>query len=661
MRIMSSLIAAALLLVTSAALAIEFKPFPTARVTDGQWKAYYEQVKAAHGASMRDVRDQHLVTFQDNTNLIMYAFTQPGHPAHPAWIARRFVQDAQGARNLEQVGYFAGQEAPFAALFKQYQALNQQMIEEMKRQTAPAGPVIDTATGFALAPVTGYVARLITAGPEQVVIRVNRPQDLDAGCNVKFNPVPFPPGTTQEQVNLSFDSTIGDTLSKLAQLYEVLNVDRFEQGGAHGRAIVADRKASAGAPARAAGFRTLYIVFSTAKGMAVVECVGEKASFNARRPEFEAVARAVTMPRSVLRACAFPAHFAASVRCDSHARLAANNSGRRVMFIRLAVAASLLFGLAGSAAHAQTYPERVIKLILPFTPGSPVDAICRVIMQHLAGAPGADHRGGEPDRRRHHHRRQGGGDGGAGRLHAALHRAEPRLLPGAVSQSRLRSGEEPGPGRDPGHLVARDGDRTVGAGHERRGARGLRQGQSRQAGVRLRPCHHAAHPGRSVPAGDRHRYRERSLSRRRGRARRPARRAHPHQHRAGAAAAAADPRRQDTADRLYRPAPQPRPAGCSHHDGKRPAAGRLRSGRLDGTVRTGRHPVRDRRQAQSRGERSAQVRRDRAGAGAVRLRDEDHDAGGVRGILRRPSCANGPGAHRRRPEAGSRPRRRRQQ
>src|SRR5688500_12186684 len=54
------------------------------------------------------------------------------------------------------------------------------------------------------------------------------------------------------------------------------------------------------------------------------------------------------------------------------------------MFIRLMVAASLLLGLAGSAAHAQGYPDRVIKIILPFVPGSPVDAIARVIMQHLS-------------------------------------------------------------------------------------------------------------------------------------------------------------------------------------------------------------------------------------------------------------------------------------
>jgi tripartite-type tricarboxylate transporter receptor subunit TctC len=41
------------------------------------------------------------------------------------------------------------------------------------------------------------------------------------------------------------------------------------------------------------------------------------------------------------------------------------------------------FALAPGAADAQAYPSRTIKLIVPFTPGSPVDAAARVITQHL--------------------------------------------------------------------------------------------------------------------------------------------------------------------------------------------------------------------------------------------------------------------------------------
>jgi tripartite-type tricarboxylate transporter receptor subunit TctC len=49
----------------------------------------------------------------------------------------------------------------------------------------------------------------------------------------------------------------------------------------------------------------------------------------------------------------------------------------------LLAAALLSFGLGLGAAAAQSYPNRVIKVIVPFTPGSPVDAAARVVTQHL--------------------------------------------------------------------------------------------------------------------------------------------------------------------------------------------------------------------------------------------------------------------------------------
>ena len=72
--------------------------------------------------------------------------------------------------------------------------------------------------------------------------------------------------------------------------------------------------------------------------------------------------------------------------------------------------------------EAQTYPNRVIKIIVPFTPGSPVDATARV----------ADPASADPDRTKLHHRKprrrrhldwhQGGRHGAARRLHAAAQR-----------------------------------------------------------------------------------------------------------------------------------------------------------------------------------------------------------------------------------------------
>jgi hypothetical protein len=119
--------------VFTAALAIEFKPYPTAKITESQWKGYFDEVRAAHGASVQEFREQRLVVFHDNTAVASYAFTLPGHPAHPAWVARR-VTGFGAEPKLDTIGYFAGEEAPFAELFRQYQVLNQKMIEDMKLQ-----------------------------------------------------------------------------------------------------------------------------------------------------------------------------------------------------------------------------------------------------------------------------------------------------------------------------------------------------------------------------------------------------------------------------------------------------------------------------------------------------------------------------------------------
>jgi hypothetical protein len=116
----------------SAALALEIKPYPEAKITEAQWIAYHDQVKAAYGPSAQEIPGQNLVVYSGEG--ISFAFTQAAHPAHPAWIARQLVQEA-GQFNVVQIGYFAGQEPPFAELFRAFQALNQRMIEELKRQS----------------------------------------------------------------------------------------------------------------------------------------------------------------------------------------------------------------------------------------------------------------------------------------------------------------------------------------------------------------------------------------------------------------------------------------------------------------------------------------------------------------------------------------------
>jgi tripartite-type tricarboxylate transporter receptor subunit TctC len=59
------------------------------------------------------------------------------------------------------------------------------------------------------------------------------------------------------------------------------------------------------------------------------------------------------------------------------------------MLMSRAFAATLLaLGLGLGTAGAQDYPNQTIKLIVPFTPGGPVDALGRVIAQHLGSRLG---------------------------------------------------------------------------------------------------------------------------------------------------------------------------------------------------------------------------------------------------------------------------------
>jgi hypothetical protein len=116
-------------LFASQVCALEFKPFPEAKISEAQWTLYFDEVKKAHGATRRDFLDERLVVFNDTKT--HWAFTTLGHPAHPAWIARQPAVDNLGKSHVNQIGYFAGQELPFANLFNSYLALTEKTIKNL--------------------------------------------------------------------------------------------------------------------------------------------------------------------------------------------------------------------------------------------------------------------------------------------------------------------------------------------------------------------------------------------------------------------------------------------------------------------------------------------------------------------------------------------------
>ena len=110
----------------------------------------------------------------------------------------------------------------------------------------------------------------------------------------------------------------------------------------------------------------------------------------------------------------------------------------------------LIVGLSAAPAAAQSFPAKPIKMVVPYTPGSPVDVLARLATQHAGTRLGQtiviDNRPGAGTTHRH----QGRGIGRPRRLYDPDRRHELRHLVGALSQPRLRPRQELCAGGDAG-------------------------------------------------------------------------------------------------------------------------------------------------------------------------------------------------------------------
>jgi hypothetical protein len=162
-----------------------------------------------------------------------------------------------------------------------------------------APPLRDEASGLAVSPPAGYEARRAEGDARYAaVFAVQKGNEEETGCKVAFQAAPQNAALSQEEINAFTQKKEWTDLIKatLALRYEVASVDPFEQAGVAGAAVVADFKPVEGEP-RAAEVRSYLVLIDTPKGRTTVVCVGEKATFDSRRQEFEAIARAVSPPR----------------------------------------------------------------------------------------------------------------------------------------------------------------------------------------------------------------------------------------------------------------------------------------------------------------------------------------------------------------------------
>jgi len=120
-------------LLSAQLFAADYKPYEDANITVEQWQAYFDAVRLEFAATMRETPEVDLVLFHDDSTATYYAFTTPDNPAHPAWVTRRVIEQ-DGDIAVEQIGYFAGDEASFADLFDAFSDLSAEMQKEFQRE-----------------------------------------------------------------------------------------------------------------------------------------------------------------------------------------------------------------------------------------------------------------------------------------------------------------------------------------------------------------------------------------------------------------------------------------------------------------------------------------------------------------------------------------------
>jgi len=153
-------------------------------------------------------------------------------------------------------------------------------------------------SGFAVAPPAGYVARpSAPASPSRLALHLTKPAEPGVGCEVSFEVLPGFAHFSQEALNRQTDNPDWEVFYRdgLSDFYQIASVARFDHAGVRGAVVSGISKSRPAIQNWAADQPTLIFIFYTPKGLSKIVCVAPQPIFEARRPEFEAVARGTTL------------------------------------------------------------------------------------------------------------------------------------------------------------------------------------------------------------------------------------------------------------------------------------------------------------------------------------------------------------------------------
>jgi hypothetical protein len=133
----------------------------------------------------------------------------------------------------------------------------------------------------------------------EVAVSVARADEPDTRCRISFEAIPGFSQYSQTELNREADRPNFDAFYRdsVGAFYAVGTVAHFDHAGIRGAVIDAVSRARPATPGWRDGLPSRIFMFYTPKGLTRATCSALPAAFGARRGEFEAVARAVTVPR----------------------------------------------------------------------------------------------------------------------------------------------------------------------------------------------------------------------------------------------------------------------------------------------------------------------------------------------------------------------------
>jgi hypothetical protein len=131
------------------------------------------------------------------------------------------------------------------------------------------------------------------------MVSVSKAAERGTGCEVSFEALPGFEQFSQDALNRQTDNPKWDVFYRdgLGEFYTVTSVERFDHAGVRGALVGGISKPRLASRDWAADRPALIFMFYTPKGLNKIACVADMAVFAARRAEFEAVARGVTLAR----------------------------------------------------------------------------------------------------------------------------------------------------------------------------------------------------------------------------------------------------------------------------------------------------------------------------------------------------------------------------